>query len=62
MENVFIKRIWRSLKHECVYILTFEPGSELNAGLGRWSTHYNTQRPQSGLAGRTPVEAYRQIG
>ncbi|MEZ5687467.1 MAG: integrase core domain-containing protein [Caenibius sp.] len=31
-------------------------------GLGRWITYYNTQRPHSGLAGRTPVEAYRRIG
>jgi len=31
-------------------------------GLGRWITYYNTQRPHSGLAGRTPVEAYRWIG
>lgn len=31
-------------------------------GRGRWITYYNTQRPHSGLAGRTPVEAYRRIG
>jgi hypothetical protein len=31
-------------------------------GLGRWITYYNTQRPHSGLAGRTPVEAYGWIG
>jgi putative transposase len=34
----------------------------LKAGLGRWITYYNTQRPHSGLAGKTPVEAYRRIG
>jgi len=31
-------------------------------GRGRWSAYYNTQRPHSGLAGRTPIEAYRRIG
>ena len=62
MDNVFIERLWRSLKYECVYLHAFQTGSELGAGLGRWITHYNTQRPHSGLAGRTPVEAYRRNG
>ena len=62
MDNVFIERLWRSLKYECVYLHGFETGSELRAGLARWITYYNTQRPHSGLAGRTPLEAYRQIG
>jgi putative transposase len=62
MDNVFIERLWRSLKYECVYLHAFETGSELKAGLGRWITYYNTQRPHSGLAGKTPVEAYRRIG
>ena len=62
MDNVFIERLWRSLKYECVYLHAFETGSELRAGLGRWITYYNTQRPHSGLDGRTPVEAYRRIG
>lgn len=62
MDNVFIERLWRSPKYECVYLHAFETGSELRAGLRRWITYYNTQRPHSGLAGRTPVEAYRRIG
>jgi putative transposase len=62
MDNVFIERLWRSLKYECVYLHAFETGSELKAGLGRWITYYNHHRPHSGLAGRTPVEAYRRIG
>jgi putative transposase len=62
MDNVFIERLWRSLKYECVYLHAFETGSELRTGLGRWITYYNTQRPHSGLAGRTPAEAYGRIG
>ena len=58
MDNVFIERLWRSLKYECFYLYAFETGSELRAGLGRWITHYNAQRPHCGLAGRTPAEAY----
>lgn len=62
MDNVFIERLWPYLEYECAYLHAFETGSELRAGLGRWITYYNTQRPRSGLAGRTPVEAYRRIG
>ena len=40
----------------------FETGSDLRAGLGRWITYYNTQRPHSGLDGRTPVEAIGGTG
>ena len=36
MDNVFIERLWRSLKYECVYLHAFETGSELRAGLSRW--------------------------
>jgi putative transposase len=56
--NVFIERLWRSLKYECVYLHAFETGSELRAGLARWIGHYNARRPHSTLAGRTPDEAY----
>ena len=58
MDNVFIERLWRSLKYECVYLHAFETGSELRAGLARWIGYYNARRPHSALAGRTPDEAY----
>src|SRR5580698_9092255 len=58
MDNVFIERLWRSLKYECVYLHAFETGSELRAGLGRWIGYYNADRPRSALGGRTPDEAY----
>ena len=61
MDNVFIERLWRSLKYECVYIHAFETGSELRAGLTKWIGYYNTNRPHSALAGATPDEAYGQI-
>jgi hypothetical protein len=53
MDNVFIERLWRSLKYECVYLHAFETGSELRTGLGQWITYYNTQRPHSGVARQT---------
>jgi putative transposase len=58
MDNVFIERLWRSLKYECVYLHAFETGSELRAGLSNWIGYYNAGRPHSALAGRTPDEAY----
>jgi putative transposase len=58
MDNVFIERLWRSLKYECVYLHAFETGSELRAGLSRWIGYYNARRPHSTLEGRTPDEAY----
>lgn len=62
MDNVFIERLWRSLKYECVYLHAFETGSELRAGLAWWIGYYNGRRPHSGLDGQTPDEAYAAIG
>ena len=58
MDNVFIERLWRSLKYECVYLHAYETGSELRAGVTAWVGLYNTRRPHSALAGRTPDEVY----
>jgi putative transposase len=58
MDNVFIERLWRSLKYECIYLHAFETGSELRGGLTQWVGYYNARRPHSSLDGRTPDEAY----
>ena len=58
MDNVFIERLWRSVKYECVYLHAFETGSEARAGIGRWMSYYNAERPHSALGGRTPDEAH----
>jgi len=58
LDNVFIERLWRSLKYECVYLRGFEGGAEARKGIGDWMEYYNGQRPHSSLAGRTPEEAY----
>jgi len=58
MDNVFIERLWRSLKYECIYLHAFETGSETRAGIGKWMTYYNSERPHSALDGRTPLEAH----
>ena len=61
MNNVFIERLWSSLKYECVYLHAFETGFELRIGLARWIGYYNAGRPHSGLAGQTPNEAYWKL-
>src|SRR5580698_2555914 len=58
MDNVFIERLWRSLKYECMYLHAFETGSELRTGLACWIAYYNGARPHSAFAGRTPDEVY----
>ena len=47
MDNVFIERLWRSMKYECVFLNAFETGSEARTGIGRWIDYYNTDRPHS---------------
>ena len=58
MDNVFIERLWRSLKYECVFLNAFETGSEARSGIGCWIAYYNADRPHSAFGGRTPHEVY----
>ena len=51
MDNVFIERLWRRLKYECVYLHAFETGSELRTGLTEWIGYYNARWPHLEVAG-----------
>jgi putative transposase len=62
MDNIFIERLWRTLKYECIYLHAFETGSETRRGITRWVDKYNNHRPHSSLGGLTPDEAYRGSG
>ena len=57
--NVFIERLWRSLKYEAVYLHDLEDGFVAQRVIAEWIEFYNEVRPHSALAGRTPAEAYR---
>jgi len=59
MDNVFIERLWRSCKYECVYLRAFENGSQAREEIGKWMEHYNTNRTHSSLDGNTPNEVYQ---
>jgi putative transposase len=57
-DNVFVERIWKSVKYEEVYLRAYGSVSEARASLGRYLDFYNGRRPHSSLDRRTPDEAY----
>ncbi len=59
LDNVFVERLWRSLKYEEVYLKAYRNVREMEAGLVGWFTFYNDERPHQGLGYRTPAEVYR---
>jgi len=58
LDNIFIERLWRSLKYEAVYLHELSDGFKAMRVFGEWIDFYNTVRPHSALGGRTPAEAY----
>jgi putative transposase len=56
IDNVFIERLWRSLKYECVYLREFETGLQAQQEIENWLHYYNTDRPHSSLGDKTPME------
>ena len=59
-DNIFIERLWRTMKYERIYLKIYETGTELFKDLTIWVTHYNAERKHSSLDKRTPNEAYIQ--
>jgi putative transposase len=57
-DNVFVERLWRSVKYEEVYLRAYESGGDARASIGRYLAFYNERRPHSSLDARTPDEAY----
>ncbi len=57
-DNVFIERLWRSVKYEEVYLRAYESVSEARVGLGRYFEFYNARRPHSSLGRMTPDQFY----
>ena len=57
-DNVFVERLWRSVKYEEVYLKAYESVAEARASIGRYLDFYNRKRPHSSLGARTPDQAY----
>ena len=58
VDNVFVERLWRSVKYEDVYLRAYETPRQLREGLTRYFNFYNTERRHSALDGRTPDAVY----
>ena len=57
-DNVFVERLWRSVKYEEVYLHAYDSVSVARNGIARYFKFYNTRRPHSSLDGQTPDQAY----
>ena len=60
IDNVFIERLWRSLKYEEVYLKGYADGREACAGIAAWIAFYNGRRPHQALGNRTPMAIWRE--
>jgi putative transposase len=58
LDNIFVERLWRSVKYECVYLREWETAKEVKQGLLQYFGFYNHKRPHQGLGGVTPASIY----
>jgi putative transposase len=61
LDNVFIERLWRSVKYEDIYLKDYANGADVTEGLTQWFDHYTHRRPHQGLGRRTPFEVYHNV-
>jgi len=59
LDNVFIERLWRSLKYEEVHLKAYADGREARASISAWIAFYNCRRPHQALGNRTPMAVWR---
>lgn len=60
LDNVFVERLWRSVKYEDIYLHGYETVPQLQQGLGRYFPYYNEERLHQSLGYRTPAEVYQK--
>ena len=58
LDTIFVERLWRSLKYECVYLHAWETGSQARVDIGKWIEFYNHKRPHRAHAGKPPAVVY----
>ena len=59
MDNIFIERLWRSIKYEEVHLKAYADAREARAGIGSWMTFYNFRRPHQAMNNQFPMAAWR---
>jgi putative transposase len=59
VDNIFIERLWRSIKYEEIHLKAYADGREARAGIGAWMTFYNHRRPHQAMSNRMPMEVWR---
>ncbi len=59
MDNIFIERLWRSIKYEEVHLKAYADGREARAGISRWMTFYNFRRPHQAMDNQMPMAVWR---
>ena len=59
-DNIFVERLWRSIKYEEVYLKAYQNGSEARAGIGTYLEFYNQERPHQALGYRTPWDVFQE--
>lgn len=58
LDNVFVERLWRSVKYECTYLREWETVREIRQAVAEYFSFYNNERPHQGLNGQTPMSVY----
>lgn len=58
LDNIFVERLWRSLKYEEVYINEYETPRDARQGISKYLKYYNEERPHQSLGYSTPAEVY----
>ena len=59
MDNIFIERLWRSIKYEEVHLKAYADGREARIGIGQWMELYNHRRPHQALSNQRPMNVWR---
>jgi putative transposase len=57
-DNIFIERLWWTLKYQYLYLHSFDTGAELRTGLKQWIVYYNRERSHQSLDSKTPNKVY----
>ena len=61
LDNIFVERLWRSVKYEEVYLKAYEGVSEAKSGIGTYLDFYNDQRPHQSLGYKTPFQVFEAV-